>query len=337
MPTSPARRPLARLAMHRSVRDSLFTPDTTARLVRLVATHPGEVMEDFGEAADLGSVEVLVTSWGCPPLERDVLDRAPKLRAVVHIAGSVKHHITDACWERGIAVSSAAEANAVPVAEFTLAAILFAHKRVWQIGRLYREHRAFLPWTDHFPSVGNYRRTVGVVGASLIGRRLLELLRPFDFDVLLADPYLDDAEARSLGARLVDLDTLVSASDTVSLHAPSLPETHHMMDGRRLGMLRDGATLINTARGALVDTDALTREVVSGRIHAVLDVSEPEPLPANSALYESPGVLLTPHIAGSVGGELARLTEHALAELARFAEGRPFAHPVRRAHLARSA
>ncbi|MGW5653757.1 hydroxyacid dehydrogenase [Streptomyces humi] len=337
MRTAAARRPPARLAMRRSVRDSLFTPDLTGHLVRLVDTDPDEVLEDFGGTADLGSVEVLVTSWGCPPLDHDVLNRAPNLRAVVHIAGSVKHHVTEACWERGIAVASAAAANAVPVAEFTLAAILLAHKRVWQIERLYREHRAFLPWSDHFPSVGNYRRTVGVAGASLIGRRLLELLRPFDFEVLLADPYLDDAEARSLGARLVDLDTLVAASDTVSLHAPSLPETHHMMDSARLGLLRDGATLINTARGELVDTDALTREVASGRIHAVLDVSDPEPLPAGSALYELPGVLLTPHIAGSVGGELYRLTEHALAELARYAAGEPFAGPVHRAGLARSA
>ncbi|MFD7135311.1 hydroxyacid dehydrogenase [Streptomyces sp. NPDC059894] len=337
MGTTPGRRPPARLVMRRTVRDALFTPVSTARLVQLVDTDPGDVLEDFGETADLGSVEVLITSWGCPPLERDVLDRAPSLRAVIHIAGSVKHHITDAVWERGIAVSSAAEANAVPVAEFTLAAILFAHKRVWQIGGLYREHRTFLPWTDHFPAVGNYRRTVGVVGASLIGRRVMELLRPFDSDVLVADPYLDEAEARSLGARLVDLDTLVAASDTVSLHAPSLPETRHMMDRRRLGMLRDGATLINTARGDLVDTDALTRELVSGRVHAVLDVTDPEPLPATSPLYELPGVLLTPHIAGSVGGELERLTEHALAELARFAAGQPFARPVHRARLARSA
>ncbi|MFF3500236.1 hydroxyacid dehydrogenase [Streptomyces sp. NPDC003247] len=323
--------------MRRSVRDSLFTPDLTARLVQLADLDPADVVEDFGEAADLASVEVLITSWGCPPLERDVLDRAPRLRAVIHIAGSVKHHITEACWERGIAVSSGAEANAVPVAEFTLAAILFAHKRVWQIGNLYREHRTFLPWTDHFPAVGNYRRTVGIVGASLIGRRVLELLRPFDFDVLVTDPYLDEPEARSLGARLVDLDTLVAASDTVSLHAPSLPETHHMMDRGRLALLRDGATLINTARGALVDTDALTRELASGRIHAVLDVADPEPLPASSALYELPGVLLTPHIAGSIGGELERLTEHALAELARFAAGQPFARPVHHAQLARSA
>ncbi|MEU9336446.1 hydroxyacid dehydrogenase [Streptomyces sp. NPDC048290] len=337
MTTAPGRRPRARLAMHRSVKDALFTPLTTVRLTRLADIDPGEVVEDFTDATGLDSVDVLITGWGCPPIERDVLDRSPRLRAVIHTAGTVKHHITDACWERGIEVTSAAEANAVPVAEFTLAAILFAHKRVWQINALYRHHRTLEPWTDRFPSVGNYGRTVGVVGASRIGRRVLDLLRPFDFEVLVADPYLDADEAASLGARLVDLDTLMTVSDTVTLHAPSLPETDHMIDRARLALLPDGATLINTARGSLVDTVALTAELASGRIHAVLDVTCPEPLPTASDLYDLPGVLLTPHIAGSLGGELDRLARHALDELARFTEGLPFAHPVRRDQLGRSA
>lgn len=337
MRTTTGRRPRVKLAMRRSVRDSLFTPAMERRLVELADVDPDDVVEDFADTNSLADVDVLITSWGCPPLEQDILERAPRLRAVIHTAGSVKHHITDACWKRGIAVSSAAGANAVPVAEFTLAAILFAHKRVWQISALYRRNRTFLPWTDHFPNVGNHRRTVGLVGASRIGRRVLELLRPFDFDVLVADPYLDDAEATSLGARPVDLDTLLAASDTVSLHAPSLPETRHMIDRERLGMLRDGATLINTARGELVDTVALTEELASGRIHAVLDVSSPEPLPTASALYDLPNVLLTPHIAGSIGGELERLTEHSLDELARFAAGLPFTDPVQPAQLDRSA
>ncbi|ROO85088.1 phosphoglycerate dehydrogenase-like enzyme [Actinocorallia herbida] len=337
MATTTGRRLRAKLAMSRAVKESLFRPAAAHRLTQLADIDPDEVIEDFADARDLDSVDVLITGWGCPPLEHDVLERAPRLRAVIHTAGSVKHHITDACWERGIAVSSAAAANAVPVAEFTLAAILFAHKRVWQTSALYRRHRAFLPWTDHFPGVGNYRRTVGIVGASRIGRRVLDLLRPFDFEVLVADPYLDEAEAKSLGATLADLDTLIAASDTVSLHAPDLPETHQMIDRRRLGLLRDGATLINTARGALVDTEALTGELASGRIYAVLDVSCPEPLPPESDLYELPGVLLTPHIAGSLGNELERLAEHSLDELARLASGAPFAHAVQPGQLTRSA
>ncbi|WP_406631576.1 hydroxyacid dehydrogenase [Amycolatopsis sp. WGS_07] len=331
--STPSRRPRARLAMRRSVRAELFGPAATGRLIQLADVDPDDVIEDFAAASDLGAVEVLITGWGCPPIDQSVLDRAPRLRAVIHTGGSVKDHVTPACWERGIEVTSAAEANAIPVAEFTLASILFAHKRVWQISALYRKHRTLDPVTG----VGNYRRTVGIVGASRVGKRVLDLLRPFDFDVLLADPYLTAADAETLGATLVHLDTLLAQSDTVSLHAPSLPETEHMIDRRRLGMLRDGATLINTARGALIDTPALTDEIASGRIHAVIDVTDPEPLPRTSPLYDLPGVLLTPHIAGSLGGELERLAQDALDELARFADGVPFAHRVQPDHLTRSA
>ncbi|TXS47994.1 hydroxyacid dehydrogenase [Streptomyces sp. or43] len=323
--------------MGRPHRDALFPPSAIDRLTRLVDIEPQLVAEDFDDVPRLAAVELLITSWGCRPLDDAVLARMPMLKAVVHAAGSVKHHVTEACWDRGILVSTAAAANAVPVAEYTLAAILFANKRVLEIGGLYRDQRTPLDWADRFPGFGNYRRTVGLVGASLVGRRVLELLRPHDFDVLLADPHLDPGTARSMGARLVELDELLAGSDVVSLHAPALPETYHLLDARRLSLLRDGATLVNTGRGSLVDTAALTAEALSGRIHAVLDVTEPEVLPAASPLYSLPNVLLTPHIAGSLGGELLRITRSALDEIERYCAGWEFAYPVTRAALTTSA
>ncbi|MFG2675033.1 hydroxyacid dehydrogenase [Streptomyces sp. NPDC048445] len=330
-------RPRALFAMGRPHRDALFPRAATDRLTRLVDIEPDFVAEDFDHVPHLAAVEILITSWGCRPLDDAVLARMPELKAVVHAAGSVKHHVTEACWDRGIHVSTAAAANAVPVAEYTLAAILFANKRVLEIGGLYREHRNALDWAAHFPGFGNYRRTIGLVGASLVGRRVLELLRPHDFDILLADPHLDPESARSMDARLVELDELLAVSDVVSLHAPALPETYHLLDARRLSLMRDGATLVNTGRGSLIDTAALTAEASSGRIHAVLDVTEPEVLPAASPLYALPNVLLTPHIAGSLGGELARITRSALDEVERYCAGREFAHPVNRAALTTSA
>ncbi|WP_370374959.1 hydroxyacid dehydrogenase [Streptomyces laculatispora] len=335
--TSTPLRPRALFAMGRPHRDALFPRAAIDRLTRLVDIEPQVVAEDFDHVPELAAVEILITSWGCRPLDDAVLARMPSLKAVVHAAGSVKHHVTDACWDRGLHISTAAAANAVPVAEYTLAAILFANKRVLEIGGLYREHRNALDWASHFPGFGNYRRTIGLVGASLVGRRVLELLRPHDFDILLADPHLDPDAARSMGARLVELDELLAVSDIVSLHAPALPETYHLLDDRRLSLLRDGATLINTGRGSLVDTEALTAEALSGRIHAVLDVTEPEVLPAASPLYSLPNVLLTPHIAGSLGGELLRITRSALDEVERYCAGREFAYPVTRAALTTSA
>jgi phosphoglycerate dehydrogenase-like enzyme len=334
------RRPRTLVAMGSGVARRMLTEPVRERLAELADGDPAVIATELRSArarAVLADAEVLFTSWGCPPLTEEVLVAAPGLRAVVHAAGSVKPHVTDACWARGIRVSSAATANAIPVAEYTVAAILFANKRVFQIAAHYRRHRQQADWEARFPGMGNLGKTVGIVGASRVGRRVIELLRPFDLRVVLTDPYLNAPESRGLDAALVSLDELLSTADVVSVHAPALPETHHLIDAPRLALMRDGATLINTARASLIDQKALTAELASGRLYAVLDVTEPETLPADSVLYDLPNVVLTPHIAGSLGGELARMANSALDELNRYARGLPFAHPITREDLARSA
>jgi phosphoglycerate dehydrogenase-like enzyme len=342
MPYATDDRPGLLLAMAPGVADRLLTDDHRRRLTELTRTDPRLVAAELPSptrevAAALAEAEVLLTCWGAPPLTEEVLAAAPRLRAVVHAAGSVKQHITDACWRRGIAVTSAAAANAQPVAEFTLGAILFAGKRVLRSARRYAELRAAHDWLPEFDGAGNHHRTVGVVGASRVGRRVMDLLRPLDLRVLLHDPYVDDAEATALGAELTGLDELCARSDVVTVHAPEIPATRHMIGAPQLALLRDGATLINTARGSLVDENALLPHLLSGRLDAVLDVTDPEVPAADSPLYDLPNVLLTPHIAGSLGDELHRMADHALAELERFAQGHPFADPVRPGDLDRSA
>ncbi|MEV5018012.1 hydroxyacid dehydrogenase [Streptomyces sp. NPDC053780] len=326
--------------MDPALHTALFDPAALDRLTTLADTDPSLVVGDFTDpaaAAALSVTEVLLTGWGCPPLTTEALERMPGLRTVIHAAGSVKHHVTRACWERGITVTSAAAANAVPVAEYTVAAVLFSGKRVLHAAHVYREKRSWVNALDLLGSGGNHRHTVGVVGASRIGRRVLDLLRPYDMRVLLHDPYADPDLARGLGAEAVSLDALAAQSDTVTIHAPELPETHHLFDRPRLALLRDGATLINTARGSLVDTTALTAELLSGRLNAVLDVTDPDVLPPQSPLYDLPNVLLTPHIAGSLGNELGRMTNAALDELERYSKGLPYADPVLPDQLTRSA
>ncbi|MFI5530628.1 hydroxyacid dehydrogenase [Kitasatospora sp. NPDC051853] len=326
--------------MERGLAERLIDRETLGRLTELADLDPQLVVDDFTTPAALAALaeaEVIVSSWGCPPLDETVLAAAPRLRAVIHAAGSVKHHITEACWQRGLEVTSAAWANALPVAEYTVAAVLLANKQLLRIREDYRARRTRHDWQDAYATTGNYRRTVGVVGASRIGRRVLELLRPYDLELLLHDPYVTAEEARELGARSVELDELCAASDVVTVHAPELPATHHLIDARRLALMPDGATLVNTSRGSLLDQDALVAELVTGRLNAVLDVTVPEVLPADSPLYELPNVVLTPHVAGSLGGELHRMAAAAADELARFAAGLPFAHPVLPQDIARSA
>jgi phosphoglycerate dehydrogenase-like enzyme len=326
-------RPTAVLAMHPELTRGMLAIEHLTRLRALCELPDAEPLTGFAEPRAgglLARADVLLTGWGCPPLESAVLDRAPRLRLVAHAAGTVKNHVTAECFARGVRVTSAAAANAVPVAEYALAAILLANKRAFRLQRRYAQLRAGRLWPRELAIPGNHHRVIGVVGASRTGRKLIELLRPFDFEVLVYDPYLDSADADALGARAVGLDELLRRSDVVSLHAPELPETRGMLDARRLGLLGDGAVLVNTARGALVDGAALLRELVSGRIDAVLDVTDPEVLPPDSPLYELPNVFLTPHIAGALGGETARLVGLALDEIARFARGEPLAHEVRR-------
>ncbi|WP_086830595.1 hydroxyacid dehydrogenase [Streptomyces sp. NRRL B-24572] len=332
-------RPSLLLAMGPGVDGRLLADAHRTRLGRLAHTDPHLVAHDLTAptprvAAALAEAEILLTCWGATPLTEDVLARAPRLKAVVHAAGSVKHHITDACWERGLRVTSAAAANALPVAEYTLAAILFAGKRVLRSAQRYAEIRTDDTWLAESTPWGNYRRTIGIVGASRIGRRVVELLRPFDFEILLYDPYVTSPPP---GTELVGLDELCARSTVVSVHAPQLPSTHGMIGAAQLAAMPDGTTLINTARGSLVDETALLPHLVSGRLHAILDVTDPELPPSESPLWTLPNVLLTPHVAGSLGNELHRMADQALEEVARYGRGEPFAEEVRAADLTRSA
>ncbi|MGP3926523.1 hydroxyacid dehydrogenase [Streptomyces sp. 8N616] len=285
-------------------------------------------------ATALADAEILITGWGCPPLTEEVLDAAPRLRAVIHAAGSVKGHITPAVWQHGITVSSAADANAGPVAEFTYAAIVLAAKQALQGAAQYADG-----WPHFAEREGTDGRTVGIVGASRTGRRVIARLTASDADyrVLLADPYVTEQQAAALGTELAPLDDLCHRSSILSLHAPELPETRHLLDARRLALLPDGATVVNTARGALIDTDALTRECAAGRLNAYLDVTWPEPLAADHRLLSLRNALITPHVAGAQGNEVRRLGAYAVAETERFVRGEPLEGLVTAADLDRIA
>ena len=333
----PGFRPRAAVAMSPDAASAVLDPQSLGAFRRVCELAPFPVLDDLSTPrarSVLADVDLLVTGWGCPPLDADVLRAAPALRAVVHTAGSVRGHVTDACWERGVEVSSAAAANALPVAEYTLGMILLSGKRVLERARDYRATRTRGNWLRTSRGVGNYRRTVGILSASLIGRRVVELLRPHDIRVLLHDPYVSDAEAAELGVERVELPELFARCDTVSVHTPLLPSTRGLVGRALIESMPADAVLINTSRGAVVDQEALTDAVVAGRIRAVLDVTDPEALPPDHPLWDCEHALITPHLAGSEGNEWRRLADLALAETTRWASGAGFLHPVRRERLA---
>ncbi|MEV6607109.1 hydroxyacid dehydrogenase [Kutzneria sp. NPDC051319] len=334
------RRPRTALAMSLAAATAVLDETTLAALRRVCDLAPGPALDDLTTPRArkvLRDTEVLVTGWGCPPLDAAALAAAPQLRAVVHTGGSVRGHVTEECWARGIEVASAAAANALPVAEYTVAMILLSGKKVLERAREYRSSRRVEDWLATPPGIGNFDRTVGILSASMIGRRVIELLRPYSFRILLHDPFVTSRETAALGAEAVDLDQLFTRSDVVSVHTPLLPSTRGLVDRALIASMRPDAVLINTARGAILDQDALAEATAAGRIRAVLDVTEPEVLPADHPLWEHDNVLITPHLAGSQGSEWRRLADTAVAEVARWAAGRGFAHPVPREGLGRIA
>ncbi|SEC51472.1 Phosphoglycerate dehydrogenase [Amycolatopsis tolypomycina] len=331
------RRPETLLVM---ARDTMEVQFGAAELARLRATaRLGEPLctDELTSAAvraRLAEVEVLITSWGCPPLDEEVLRAAPNLRAVLHAAGSVRDHVGAAVFDRGLLVTTAADANAEPVAQYTLGAILWAFKKVPFLAADARTAREDWGYRDRRGELSGRDRTVVLVGFSRVGRRVAALLRLLDLArVVVVDPVADPAEIRAAGAEPVSLAEALPQADVLSLHAPSLPETRHMIGAAELAALPPGAVLVNTARGALVDTTALEQACIDG-LHAVLDVTEPEPLPAGSPLYDLPNVVLTPHVAGSLGSETRRMSAEALGELERYAAGLPARAPVTRHSLA---
>ncbi|MEU2433867.1 hydroxyacid dehydrogenase [Streptomyces sp. NPDC007861] len=332
-------RPVVALAMAPTAMPDVLPPAVVSRIQRVAEFDAATSLADFGTPPArriLARTDILLTGWGCPRVDAATLHAAPRLRAVVHAAGSVRRPVAPEVYERGVLVSSAAEANARPVAEYTLATLVLAAKRALERARAYQRDGLFLG-ASYPRSLGLAGTTVGVVGASRIGRLVVAGLRRLDVHVLLYDPYLTAADAAALGAEAVDLDTLCGRADVVTVHAPQLPETRHMIDDRRLALMRDGAVLINTSRGSLVDTEALTRHCGQGRIDAVLDVTDPEPLPAGHPLLRLDNVLITPHLAGAEGLERRRLGEYAADEIERLVAGRPLAGLVRADDLTRIA
>lgn len=337
-------RPVALISMSRRAFEQQFGQRHLERLRRNVTLAEPAFLEDLcapGHEAQLAEVEVLFTSWGTPLLSRELLDRMPKLSAVFHCAGTVKQMVGADFWERGIPLTNAADVNAIPVAEFAFASILLAGKKAQFVSRARVAKRVV--WKDAeqspFGPLSNYGQQIGIVGFSRTGRLVVErITRTMSWvKCWVVDPYADEEKVAAAGGYLTTLDEMLPKVSIVSVHAPELPETYHMLGARELGLLPDHATVINTARGSLIDTAALETECLSGRLNAVLDVTDPEPLPDDSVLHELQNVSITPHIAGSLGTETFRMTDRAIDELERFVGGEAPISPVRSSDLEISA
>jgi len=283
----------------------------------------------------LADAEVLVTSWGFPRLDADLLAHAPRLRLVAHTGASVRFLVSDALFARGVHVTQAGAAMARPVAEVALA---FTLALLHQVHRFDNALRTGQEWSRAKAARPRHELAgsrIGVIGASRTGRAYIEMLTALGAEVNASDPYLAEPDAARLGVGLQPLPELLANSRIVAVHAPAIAATRHLLGARELALLPDGAGLVNTARSWLVDSAALLAELRSGRIDAALDVYDEEPLPASSPFRGLPGVLLTPHEAGGTIEARRRAGEIIVDEIGRHLHGKPLHHEITEAALPR--
>jgi phosphoglycerate dehydrogenase-like enzyme len=324
----------------------LLTPDMRAKLI------PASAEKRLAEVANIrapqegeltaGNLPGLVdgavaaiTGWGTPPLDEGLLAHATSLKLVAHAAGSVRHLVPFTAIEEGrLQVTHAAIHIGEAVSEFVMAQVLAFLRHPAELAAGMRSNE---PWFDlRSRLLGRLLgdQTVGLLGAGYIGRMMMRLFRAFNARVIVYDPYVTEPQAREMGVELCGLDDLLRWSDIVSLHVPSLPETRHLIGADQLALIKDGALFINTARGAIVDEQALIAELRKGRFTAVLDVYEKEPLPHDSPLRTFPNAILAPHAAGHSHETYLRQGATAVDEVCRMLTGERYRYEVTKEALA---
>jgi len=315
----------------------IYGPDQLEQIKSMVdIAGPAQTAESVrNNPSILKDVDVIFSGWGAPVMDEKFLKAAPNLKVVFYGAGSVRGFVTEALWKRNVIVTSSYGANAIPVAEYCLATILFSLKLGWRHMTLIRQEKR---WIERVKSPGAYGSTVGLISLGMIGRKTLELLKPFDLQIIVYSTSLTDEKAREMNVEKCGLDEVFRNSDVVSLHTPNIPETRGMITGDHFKLMKQDATFINTARGAVVREPEMIK-VLKQRpdITAVLDVTCPEPPEQGSPLYELPNVVLTPHIAGSLFRECNRMGQFAVDECRRFINGEPLKWQITREMAARLA
>ncbi|MFI4910250.1 MAG: hydroxyacid dehydrogenase [Sedimentisphaeraceae bacterium JB056] len=276
----------------------------------------------------LEDAEVIFSGWGPPVFTDEVLDAAPNLKAIFYAAGSVKGlgHKGE-LFDRGIMLTSSVLANCIPVAEFCLSQILFSLKLGWHHSLKILRDKKWMAYENRFKVPGCYRSTVGIISLGAISRKLVELLRPFDIDILVSSSYLKEDEARSLGVKIASVEEIFQNADVVSLHTPA----HHkgIITGEHFRMMKENATFLNTARGICVrETEMIEALRERKDIMALLDVTYPEPPIAGCELFDLPNVVTFPHISGSMNNECHRMAQYAIDEFHRYIKGEPLKYEV---------
>jgi len=257
-----------------------------------------------------------------------LMDAAPQLRLIARVGIGLDNVDVAAATARGIVVCTTPDGPTESAAEHTVALLLALAKRVKQ-GDAAMAAGQFGPREALFGSEA-MGKTLGLIGLGRIGRRVAEICRlGLHMQIVAYDHSVTAEQAQQLGVSLADLETVIASADFLSLHVPLTPQTRHLMNHERLALMKPGAYLLNTARGPLIDADALLAAVNSGKLAgAGLDVFDPEPLPVDSPLRNHPRIIATPHIASGTMESFNRMETRALEQVLAFFRDEPVAHLV---------
>lgn len=315
-----------------SGRNQVFSPEQQKAIAqRLDVSDQHITRENWKDHTNLlEKFKVLLSTWGGATLDEELLDAMPNLKMYFYGAGSIHGIMTAHAWKRGIRITSAAALNAVPVAEFVLAQIILSRKNAWEYMQRAKNHAPDL-WGLK-PSVqGMYGAKVGLVGFGMIARKVNELLKSFDVEVYASTLFPPSSQDDDFGVDFISTEEIFMTCNVISLHLPLDRSTKGLIGRKLLNHMRPGTTLINTARGEVVNQAELI-DFLRARpdVYACIDVMYPEPPERGSVLYELHNVVLTPHLAGSAGNECWRMGQFILEEVDRYLAGRPLLGEVKR-------
>lgn len=310
----------------------VYGKDTQEKLSEMLDILPAFYTENTlrgGNNEELKNVEYVFSTWGMAQLDENEIKRIfPSLKAVFYAAGTVQY-FAKPFLRCGVKVFSAWAANAVPVAEYTVAQIILANKGFFKssplasIGKRDEACREF----EHFS--GNYGEKIGIIGAGMIGKLVIRMLKSYNLEAVVFDPFLPDETAAELGVQKVSLEEIFSQCSVVSNHLANNEQTEGMLNGELFKRMRPYSTFINTGRGAQVVENELI-EMLRNRpdLTAILDVTFPEPPEKSSEFFNLSNCILTPHIAGSSGEEVKRMSVYMLEEFIKFTSGKPTKYEV---------
>jgi phosphoglycerate dehydrogenase-like enzyme len=274
----------------------------------------------------LQNLEYIFSTWGMTPLTEEQIGQLPSLKAVFYAAGSVQYFARP-FLNKGVQVISAWAANGVPVTQYVVAQLVLAVKGYFTATRLCLTSEGRNGFVNHYP--GLFHNTISLLGAGMIGSQVIHMLKPYELNILVFDPFLSQARAADLGVTQVSLEEAFARGFVVSNHIADLPETRGMLTRGLFESMQPYATFINSGRGATID-EAGMLDVMARRpdLTALLDVTFPEPPLPDNPIYRLENVYLSPHIAGSLGNEVLRQADYVIEEYHRLVKGETLRYSV---------